>query len=159
LLGWAGGLIPDLAAGEVLCANTAVRTGRPDLTVMPLAITGLRTGAILTSPQALLTMAQKQAAQSSGAIAVEMEAYPFAEWAYTHGIPFTHGRVILDTMFESVPDMGQALDAFGQLRLPSFLAQLVKYPELIPEIWQLFKRTRSLNPILEKLALDLVRLI
>lgn len=159
LLGWAGGLIPDLAAGAVVCANKSVRTGKPGLTAIAFTINGLRIGAILTSPQALLTLAEKQAAQSCGAIAVEMEAYPFAEWAYTHGIPFTHGRVILDTMSESLPDMGQALDVYGRLRKSPFLAQLVKHPALIPEIWHLFQRTRSLNTILEQLALDLVRLI
>jgi nucleoside phosphorylase len=159
LLGWAGALVPDLPVGAIVCANKAVRTAQPDLSVMPVTISGLQTGAILTSSHVLLSFAEKQAVKISGAIAVEMEAYPFAVWANAHDIPFTHGRVILDCMAESLPEMGQAVDNYGRLKLPHFLALLLKHPNHIPVIWHLSQRIRSLNPILGQLALDIAQVL
>jgi nucleoside phosphorylase len=155
LTGWAGGLAPDLAAGEAICADAALYEGQPRLECQTLPVKGLRIGSILTVRKALLTPQEKQSARASGALAVEMEAYPLAAWAKKKNIPFNHGRVILDTLDESIPDTGEGLNPSGGVNFLPFLLHLVKHPRLLPELWRLNKRVHLVNPALEKLALEL----
>lgn len=157
LLGWAGGLAPDLVAGDVVCADAAMHEGQPRLDCQTLRVKNMRIGPILTVPEALLTPKEKRSAQGSGAIAVEMEAYPLAAWAKQRGIPFLHGRVILDTLDETIPDIGQGLDTSGGVNFFPFLKHLVLHPKLFRELWRLNIRVRLVNPALEKLAVDVIR--
>jgi nucleoside phosphorylase len=159
LLGWAGGLAPDLAVGEVVCADAAQREGQPSLSCDTLPIQNARRGPILTAPAALLTPMEKSSAQASGALAVEMEAYPIADWAEERGLPFMHARVIMDTVDETLPDFGPSLNSSGQVRIFAFLKRLAQQqaPEgrkLLRDLWWLTGRIRALNPALEKLARD-----
>ena len=156
LIGWSGGLTGDLGVGDAICADTALRDGQP-----PLACTlppggNYRTGPILTAPKALLTPSEKQAAAASGALAVEMEAYPLAAWANQRSIPFIHGRVILDTRDEALPDMGEGLDSSGKVHVGALLKLLARRPALLQELARLNHRVQMLNPILGKLAADIV---
>jgi nucleoside phosphorylase len=157
LLGWAGGLAPSVAAGDVVCADAALRDGQPPLSCRALPIKNARRGPILTVAKALLTPAEKQSAQASGALAVEMEAYPLAEWAGQAGIPFVHARVILDTLDESLPDFGDGVDASAGLRVGRFLKRLARHPGLAWGLWKLNARIRLINPALENLALEILR--
>jgi nucleoside phosphorylase len=152
LLGWAGGIAPHLAVGEVVCADSALREGQPSLRFDTLPIQNARIGPVLTAPAALLTPREKSAAQASGALAVEMEAYPLAAWAKDRGLPFMHARVIMDTVDETLPDFGPGLNQSGLVRLPAFLKRLTLHPALIRDLWWLTGRIRALNPALEKLA-------
>jgi uridine phosphorylase len=152
LLGWAGGLAPDLAVGDVVCARAALRDGLPTLNCETLPIKNAREGSILTSRKALLTPFEKSAAQASGALAVEMEAYPIAAWAKERGFPFMHARVIMDTVDETLPDFGLSVNASGQIQLTSFLKQLIHQPALLRDLWRLNRRITAINPPLEILA-------
>lgn len=152
LLGWAGGLAPNLAVGEVVCAQTALREGQASLNCETLPIQNARRGPILTVPKALLTPLEKSSAQASGALAVEMEAYPIAAWAKDRGFPFIHIRVIMDTVDETLPAFGAGLNSSGQVRLFPFLKRLAQQPALLRDLWWLNKRISALNPALEKLA-------
>jgi len=157
LIGWGGGLAAGLAAGDVVCADTALREGQQRLFCKVVTMPNVRTGPILTAPRALLTPAEKRAAQASGALAVEMEAYPLAAWANRRGIPFIHVRVILDTFDETLPDLGQGLDSSGQVRLAPLLKILVRRPGLLPELWQLNQRVRAINAVLTKVTTDILQ--
>jgi nucleoside phosphorylase len=156
LLGWAGGLAAGVAAGDIVCADAALRDGQPPISCRTLPIKNARSGPILTVPKALLTPAKKQSAQASGALAVEMEAYPLAEWADQVGIPFVHARVILDTLDESLPDFGDGLDASTGLRVGPFLKRVARHPGLVWELWKLNARIRLTNLALENLALEIL---
>jgi hypothetical protein len=160
LIGWAGGLAPHLAIGDIVCANLVLREGQPPLPCTPLPLQGVHTGPILTVPQALLTLAEKrQAYQASGALAVEMEAYPIAAWAQQRDIPFVHLRVISDRRDESLPDLGAGLDASGRVHLLPLLQKLMRQPALIATLWHLNRRLQSLNPILATLASNAVSVL
>jgi hypothetical protein len=154
LMGWAGGLVPDLAVGDVVCADTSLREGQPRLPCHTLPIKNNRRGPILTVPKALLTPFEKQTAQSSGALAVEMEAYPLADWAARKGFPFFHVRVILDGWDESLPDLNKELDPSGGMHWLPFLSRLGRHPGILKELWKLNSRVRALDAILEKMAAD-----
>jgi nucleoside phosphorylase len=159
LLGWAGGLVSDMAFGDVVCADAALREGRALLHCQTLPIQNMRAGPILTVPKALLTPAEKQSAQASGAVAVEMEAYPMAAWANERGIPFIHARVILDGLDESLPDLNKELDPSGGVRLMPFLKRLVQRPAILHDLWKLNGRVRALDATLAKLAWDVFKAI
>jgi nucleoside phosphorylase len=153
LVGWGGGLTNVLKAGDIVCADAALYSGRP---AIPCAIapSSLRSGPILTAPHALMTPAEKQVAASSGALAVEMEAYPLAAWASQHSIPFLHGRVILDAWNEALPNV--ETDDTGQVRPFKLLKKLVKHPAIVTDLARLGRRVQILNPLLAKLAIDLI---
>jgi nucleoside phosphorylase len=160
LLGWAGGLIPNLLAGDFICADSALYMDRVPVPCRQVHLSNVRQGPILTVPKALFTPQEKFQAQASGAIAVEMEAYPLAVKARQLGIPFIHTRIILDTLDESMPDFGSdILNDAGEMRLRPFLIKLFRKPGQLKILWQLNGRIRKLNPLLGNLALNICRLI
>ncbi|MCJ7622597.1 MAG: hypothetical protein MUO76_03770, partial [Anaerolineaceae bacterium] len=104
-----------------------------------------------------LTPQEKDTLRSSGALALEMEAYPFAAWAHARGLPFMHARVVLDTVEESLPDLGSALDTFGRANLFQFAKRLCAAPRLIGQLFHLYRRIQILNPALNRLARDVAQ--
>jgi hypothetical protein len=157
LIGWAGGLAPELGAGDAILADAVLAPDVPPLPCHALALDGVRVGPMLTVAHALHTAAAKRGARETGALAVEMEAYPLAAWAAQRGLLFVHARVILDAVEEPLPDLGGALDAFGRPRLPSLLRQVMRRPALIPEFWHLARRGQALSPRLGELARAVVQ--
>ena len=144
LVGWAGGLARDLAVGEIVSAEAAVMDGLPRLDCQVLDLPVARTGSILTVPKALMSEAEKRAAvEASGAVAVEMEAYPLAEWAQEQGIPFIHVRIIMDAWDEPLPDFAAGGSVWGRVR---------GLPGMAPRMWWMYQRIRMLDPLLEKMA-------
>jgi nucleoside phosphorylase len=113
LYGWCGGLTPDLDVGDLVLADATIFAGEdgpttrvshpaPDLLLAEMR--GLAqelgrrmvVGSALTSDHVLSSVEQKRAAAASGAVAVEMEAGPLAQWATGRSLPFVHLRVVLD---------------------------------------------------------------
>jgi adenosylhomocysteine nucleosidase len=150
LLGWGGGLDPELAAGAVICGDAALRAGQPALAGQVLLLPGCRVGPTLTVPRALCSPAEKRQAQAGGALAVEMEAYPLARWALRRGIPFFHVRLISDALDETLPDLGA-----GEAGLGGVLKHILRRPALLPELWRFGQRVRALNPRLAELAREI----
>jgi hypothetical protein len=142
LLGWAGGLVPSLPAGSLVCASLALHQDQPPIACQTLDLPNTRTAPILTVSQALVTPQEKLSARASGAAAVEMEAYSLAQWAQLHAVPFIHVRVILDAWDDALPQITPGLAA--SLHSLGFLS----------DIWRLFRRIRSVDPILAHLARD-----
>jgi nucleoside phosphorylase len=152
LLGWAGGLSPDLRAGDVVVAGLAMNTsgGLHPCKVIPLP--GATIGPVLTLPTPVITPQEKNAHRASGALAVEMESYPLAEWAQASGLLFIHARVVLDAFDESLPDLGDALDTFGRVYPLKLTAKLLARPHLIGQLFRLSRKVRILAPSLSRLA-------
>ena len=154
LIGWAGGLVPGLGVGSVICADSALKEEQPPVACRALPLENSLTGSILTSPKVLLTSEEKETARSGGAIAVEMEAYPMAVWASKSGIPFFHVRIILDTFEETLPDTGTFQDEAGRLQLGALLLRVGRQPGLLKSLFLLNRRVRELNPVLSRVAID-----
>ena len=148
LLGWAGGISPDLAAGDVIYASEARREGQPTLGCLKLPGLEKQIGPILTVPSALLRPDEKQAARSNGVKAVEMEAYPMADWAHRNNVPFIHVRVILDAWNESLPDFEKEIDPSGKVHWPQLFGRFARHPDLLLDLWKLMQRIRAVDPIL-----------
>jgi nucleoside phosphorylase len=161
LLGWAGGLSPDLAAGDCVVANAALDTQGHCVPLPAPDVPGATVGSMLCVPAPLATPQAKRYALRSGgtgAVAVEMEAYPLAVWAAARAVPFIHARVILDTVDEALPDLGDALDAQGRVRPLRLIARLVARPRTVVSLLWLARRVRELDQALGTLARAVVAL-
>jgi hypothetical protein len=152
LLGWAGGLSPNLQAGDVVIASSALDTGGSVQPCCPIPISGAIAGPLLTVPTPARSPKEKKALHNSGAIAVEMEAYPLASWARAKGLPFIHTRVVLDTASESLPDLGNSLDIFGNIIPFQLTMRLISTPRLLGQMYTLYRKIRNLAPILGLLS-------
>lgn len=152
LLGWAGGLTADLRLGDVVIADGALFGDRPVIPCRPVIVPGAAGGPILTVPAVLRSPTAKAAAATSGALAVEMEAYPLAAWARTRGLPFVHARVVLDVLDEPLPDLTGIIDHTGHARPLRLLRACVARPNLVPELWRFTGRIRLANARLAALA-------
>ena len=127
LLGWAGGLLDHLAVGDIVIADQALSATDSGVDCVRLELPGLprvHCGPMLTTGHVLATPEAKHSAGRSGALAVEMEAYPLAAWAAKHKVPFVHGRVILDRVDEALPELDRVLDGYGQLQIRPLLGAL-----------------------------------
>jgi hypothetical protein len=152
LIGWAGGLKPELKAGDVVVADVAIGDDGRQAPCTAIDLPGATRGALLTVGDPLLTPENKRRAGRSGALGVEMEAYPLAAWAAAHQIPFVHARVILDGVNETLPPMGGVLDPSGNIRLGRLARLLAARPNLVLELWPMVRRMRRVRPTLAALA-------
>lgn len=159
LLGYAGSLSRDLQPGALVLADTALASGQPQIPCTTLSIPGTLTGPVLTVAKLLSTPQSKRAALPRGALAVEMEAYPLAAWAWRHNLPFVHARVILDGADERVPNLGSSLDPSGRPRIAHLLYQLLRRPSMAPRLLSFAWRVNSLKPRLGACARAVVRSI
>jgi nucleoside phosphorylase len=144
--GCAGALAAGLEAGDLVIASALVSTGggsrvptHPRLADRCQAIAtgaGLRStiGPVLCSPKVLNTAASKRAAaETTQAIAVEMEGTPLAERAARLGVPFASIRAVLDTSSADLTDAGSFLDpATGRVRPMAMAAFLARHPRTLP---------------------------
>jgi hypothetical protein len=155
LLGWAGGLVDRLGVGDIVLADQVLSAGRSNLACAGLELVGLPCvyyGPMLTSGSVLETPEAKRSAGKCGALAVEMEAYPMAAWAAEHGVAFVHGRVILDTVGEAVPELGGMLDSYGRVRVGALLNAVAGRPAWLREFARFAVRLRTVNRRLAALA-------
>jgi nucleoside phosphorylase len=152
LLGWAGGLAENLAAGDIVVASVAVNEAGQCAPCLAIPLPGAHCGPMLTVATPLVTAAGKVAARTTGALAVEMEGYPLAEWAARRGLPFVHARVILDPCHENLPDLAGGLDGTSRVRPARLAWRLTTRPGLLLSLLRLVRKTQTLAPQLGGLA-------
>ncbi len=152
LVGVAGGLDPALAAGDTVLASAVLDEEGRQVPCALIPLSGASVGPMLTVSRALYTPAEKTAALDTGALAVEMEAYPLAAWAAESGLPFIHARVILDAFDEILPDLGDLLDAYGRVRPAELVRHLLAHPSHVASLIRLLRRSQAISPALGRLA-------
>ena len=138
-----------------MIADRALTTGRSDVDCLAPALSGtarVHRGPVLTVDHVVAAPAAKRAAAACGALAVEMEAYPLAAWAAQHAVPFVHGRVILDTVEDALPELDGVLDGYGRLQIRPLLEALARRPASLGEFTRLALRLRGVNRRLAELA-------
>ena len=138
LLGWAGGLSPNLQAGDVVIASSALDTKGSVQPCCLIPIPGAVEGPVITVSKPAHIPQEKKALRSYDAIAVEMEAHPLATWAQTKGLPFIHARVVLDTAQESLPDLGNSFDTFGNVFPFQLALRLILTPRLMGQMFTIY---------------------
>jgi adenosylhomocysteine nucleosidase len=160
LTGVAGGLVDNLAIGEVVLADRLMtREGddeRPtriievpqdhfETSSSALHTAGIRhaRGALLTVKYPLITGAEKRlAAEQTGAIAVDMETAVIAFEAAARAIPFIAMRTIMDTVDHDLAAAGLA-DRNGRVRPLKAAAMLVRNPAMVAGVIRLVRNLRQ----------------
>jgi nucleoside phosphorylase len=152
LVGVAGGLDPTLAAGDRVLASAALYEDGRRAPCTILSLPGAAVGPMLTVSRALYTPAEKAAGRDTGALAVEMEAYPLAAWASERGLPFIHARVILDPAAATLPDLRDVLDSYGRTRPAGLLRRLLTHPSEAGALIRFMRQSQAIASTLGRLA-------
>ena len=165
--GLAGGLIPSVHPGDVVLPERGLTPAgaqwRADarwhaaLERELAAPFRVHTGALVSVAEVLASpLAKRTAAESCGAVAVDMESAAVAAVAADAGIPFAAVRIVADACADSLPDdVGKWIDAAGRRRLlPLFGVLLV--PTQWPMLLRLGARYRVARSALEAAAVRLM---
>lgn len=133
--GLCGALDERLRLGDIVVAESVngvscemPRAGRPFVH-----------GPVLSQDRVAVSAAEKRALQSSGAIAVEMEAAVLMEKSREWGVPFFCIRAVSDTVGEDFElDLNAARDALGRFSIWKVLGQAARRPLVaVPELLRL----------------------
>ena len=174
LYGWCGGLMPDLGAGDLVLADATVFVGQDgSATQIAHPVPGslleevrrlahslgrrMVVGPALTSYHVLSSVEQKQAGAASGAVAVEMEAGPLAQWATDRSLPFVHLRVVLDPVESALPATELPTDDHGYTQRGAILTHVLTHPGEWPALWRLFSQIRIARRVMTDVIGALVR--
>ena len=161
--GCAGGLAPELMAGDVAVASAIIGTGgeqfetdaaRREQLHRAAARAALRCtpGPVLCSPHVLATVAEKRAAAARGAIAVEMEGAALAAHAAQARLPFVSVRAILDGADTELPHAGTVIDPQSGAVKPWALATyLATHPGTLPALLAMPHLRRAAESSLDRL--------
>jgi adenosylhomocysteine nucleosidase len=154
--GVAGGLDPDLSAGDLVVAEEVLSVGddpgesgprvdawRPDAPCIAAAYAALaacglpvRRGAIATAPHPVLTVRDKDALFGlCRALTVDMESAAVAAAARDSGLPFFVLRGVCDAAGRSVPpDLLDGMAGDGTVRPAALLRRLVRRPSFAADL-------------------------
>ena len=177
-IGIAGGLAPELRAGDWVLADAILADGTPMPTNamwtarlamrLPEAVRG-----VLLGVDAMVAESAKKTDlyRATGALAVDMESHTAARVAERHRLAFAAVRVVCDPAHHTLPAAARiAMMPDGRIDLPavlrSLLAQPAQLPALLLAAWEAERSFASLlrghrglgaglcGPDLGKLALD-----
>jgi adenosylhomocysteine nucleosidase len=151
--GLAGALDPTLQAGTVCVPSEVLfsdgtsfptaRYWREPLAASIAASRPVAGGTLLTSSQAIDTVAAKAAAfTSTGAAAVDMESAAVAQVAAAHHLPFIAIRVVVDRAVDAVPRAVVAASRAGQVQFWPLIRGLAASPADIAPLIRLAQRYR-----------------
>ena len=157
LVGWAGGISPALAAGDIAVADEALGSRGQSAPCTIIRLPGAAVGPMLTVSEPVVGPEAKAELWDGRLLAVEMEAYPLAAWAREHSLPFVHARVILDPADEALPDLSDVLDSRGQPRWGQLARRLARRPSLVVDLLRLARRAGAVNPVLGELVRSVVQ--
>jgi len=148
--GIAGGLAPDLAAGDWVIA-AGVRSGDRRYPTDPAwrqrlieALPGATHADIAGVHDPIAEPLQKrQLHLRTGAVAVDMESHIAAELAARHGIPFAAYRVIIDAADCPVPPAAVVgLRQDGTANIPAVIGSLLRQPSQLANLIRIARDSR-----------------
>jgi nucleoside phosphorylase len=148
--GFAGGLDPGLARGDVVFADD----GQPEIAAA-LVSAGARKVRFACVNRVAAGAPEKRALRlASGADAVEMESEALGAVCREAAIPFATVRVILDTAGEDLPlDFGSLMTADERLDYGKLAWKLIRSPGKISGLMRLQKQSRSAAEVLARVLM------
>ncbi len=147
LVGTAGGLHPDLAAGTALLAKRVIdgsqRAWTPSIGLEAASGGSPRRATVLSLDDAVVSPQEKARLHaSSGADAVDLESAAFASQCEDRGWPWGVVRGISDAAADSLPRaVSSWVDARGRLRPWAVLRSLACSPRTVAALPQLRRRS------------------
>ncbi len=141
-IGIAGGLAPELRAGDWVLADAVLANGErlptdPGWTGrLAGRLTGAARGLLLGSDTIVSEAAEKAALhRATGALAVDMESHVAARVARRHGLPFAAARVVCDAARRTLPPAARVgMKPDGTMDLPAVLRALSIQPSQLPAL-------------------------
>jgi adenosylhomocysteine nucleosidase len=151
--GIAGGLAPNLRAGDVVISTEVISDGvrwqadaqfRARVADLASGIAA-RQGLVMGAPAILAGEAEKRRAwHETGAIAVDLESDVVARIASQAGIPFLVARTIADTVYRELPRAALIpLSDAGTPNLARVLCSVIRRPRQIGTLMRLARETRT----------------
>ncbi|MEL6369554.1 MAG: squalene--hopene cyclase [Pseudomonadota bacterium] len=157
-VGVSGGLDPALMPGDLVVAETVLRTGASD------EATGVRLDnpksdnlntlapdiprSLIYGSDIIIQSAEEKARlfRETQAVAVDMESHAVAHSAMVHGIPFLAIRAIADPAERALPKAALgAIAADGSTRIAHTLLQITKAPGDFPALLKLGSDSEKAN--------------
>lgn len=171
-IGFAGGLDPELAPGQVVLATNLLSlhnkfpegpwSAEPGIIALAHRILtaeniSVKQGRTLTTREEILTPLHKRILfKETKALTVDMESAAVAQAASEARIPFFCMRVVCDPAQTKVPEeLSGCLDVSGKIQITSLLNHLVRRPSLILDLFHLTRCFHSAMPAL-KLAWNIL---
>ncbi len=166
LLSWgvAGGLVVGLAPGTLVLPHQIIdadrnrfladEAWRERIYAHVMRDLVVSEGALIEGLSVVVDPLQKQnLAQTSGAVAVDMESAAIAQAARQAGVPFVAVRVVVDTPDMHVPCSAiRATDEFGRLHVARLLFALFTRPADLSALIRLGQGFRAAQATLETIA-------
>jgi len=160
LAGVAGGLAPELAAGEAAVVHEVI-DDRGMAVPCPLQCANARKGWRVASVASVITTpAAKQALRArTGAHIVDLESAAFAREVSARGWSWAIVRGVSDTVTDALPpEIETLVDARGRTRTLAAAALVIRKPSLVPQFRLLGQRTaeamRNVAAIIEVLLAE-----
>jgi hopanoid-associated phosphorylase len=149
--GIAGGLTPELAAGDCIVAS-GVRSGDEVIATdgawaqsLLRAIPNARHAEIVGTDALVMDPQEKRRVHArTGAVAVDMESHIAAKIAFAHRIPFAACRIIIDAAHRTLPPA--AAVGLRQNGTPDVLAvvrSLLRTPSQLPDLIRVARDART----------------
>jgi nucleoside phosphorylase len=157
--GFAGALSDQLRVGDLLLAQNFSTVGGAEILQLAPRLP-IRCGNLLTLPAMIEAKEERtKIAQTTGAMAADMETEFIARACARHGIPLLSLRVITDTPRDPFPGPAEVLFDIAKQRPP--LAKLgtffLAHPNCIPRLVQFAQRIARARKILANALLELVK--
>lgn len=153
-LGWAGALMPDLAAGSAhnVAGVIDTRTGerfRCDADAGPLWLA--------TSPTVAGEAEKHRLAQAYSASLVDMEAAAIARLAQMREIPFYAIKGVSDALDAKLPDFNHFLGLDGQLRIGRLALYAMAHPGYWPSLLKMGENSKKASQSIAESLLGFLR--
>jgi len=141
-LGFAGGLVESLNAGDVIVADRVFdqeTRERFDCDADLWPLEGVQRGSLLSVPKVITSVAEKRRlAREWGAVAVDMESAGVARAAAEAGGAFCAIKSITDSSNQSISiDFERCRSEHGQLSLFRMAREGMRSPQRIRDLWTL----------------------
>ncbi|MEZ4704564.1 MAG: hypothetical protein R3A11_05145 [Bdellovibrionota bacterium] len=144
LVGFAGGLAPHSQKGDLVFPRVIGDLDTGDtfehLSFSPSALQNRPKtwSRLATSSYVIGDPIEKAAVYSStGFEVVDMEASPLARLCKKKDLKFVVIRAVLDGGHDALPDFGDSINPFGQVRISKMISMLVRDQKMIQEMWSL----------------------
>ena len=148
--GCAGGLVGDVEAGSLLVPTKVKDADGVELTVDVLWRNNLLQALQMPADARPIvesritvnsTTEKRRLAESSGAVAVDMESAAILRVAQRHNLPGLVLRVVADTCHDNLlASLDGALNPLGEIYGLRFAANLLRHPADLAALWSLKKR-------------------
>jgi len=162
--GSSGSLLTGREVGDV-CIALHITGGKETISIRSKYLGSLQSyirkldqpffeGTLLTSDHVLKNRQEKdEAANSFGAVAVDMESFAIAKMCEQQNVDYLSVRGIFDRLEDNIEALGEPYDDQGNLKAGALAANLVKSPKLILSVPELKKRSDLVNRNLGKIVM------